>query len=64
VYLLVFHTYINEMHGSRSEIPSKKNLLRQRCTEGFNFSVKELKEFYCSKFGDNMTNHCHGGGTG
>jgi hypothetical protein len=23
VYLLVFHAYINEMHGSRSEIPSK-----------------------------------------
>jgi hypothetical protein len=23
VYLLVFHTYINEMHGSRSKIPSK-----------------------------------------
>jgi hypothetical protein len=25
VYLLVFHTYINEMHGSRSKIPSKKS---------------------------------------
>jgi hypothetical protein len=24
VYLLVFHTFINEMHGSRSKIPSKK----------------------------------------
>jgi hypothetical protein len=24
VYLLVFHVYINEMHGSRSKIPSKK----------------------------------------
>jgi hypothetical protein len=23
VYLLVFHAYINEMHGRRSEIPSK-----------------------------------------
>jgi hypothetical protein len=23
-YLLVFHVYINEMHGSRSKIPSKK----------------------------------------
>jgi hypothetical protein len=23
-YLLVFHAYINEMHGSRSKIPSKK----------------------------------------
>jgi hypothetical protein len=25
--LLVFHAYINEMHGSRSKIPSKKNLV-------------------------------------
>jgi hypothetical protein len=25
VYLLVFHAYINEMHGSRSKIPSKKS---------------------------------------
>jgi hypothetical protein len=25
VYLLVFHTYSNEMHGSRSKIPSKKS---------------------------------------
>jgi hypothetical protein len=24
VYLLVFHAYIKEMHGSRSKIPSKK----------------------------------------
>jgi hypothetical protein len=24
VYLLVFHAYVNEMHGSRSKIPSKK----------------------------------------
>jgi hypothetical protein len=24
VYLLVFHAYINEMHGSRSKITSKK----------------------------------------
>jgi hypothetical protein len=23
VYLLVFHAYVNEMHGSRSKIPSK-----------------------------------------
>jgi hypothetical protein len=25
VYLLVFHAYINEMHDSRSKIPSKKS---------------------------------------
>jgi hypothetical protein len=25
VYLLVFHAYINEMHGSRNKIPSKKS---------------------------------------
>jgi hypothetical protein len=25
VHLLVFHAYINEMHGSRSKIPSKKS---------------------------------------
>jgi hypothetical protein len=25
VYVLVFHAYIKEMHGSRSKIPSKKS---------------------------------------
>jgi hypothetical protein len=39
--LLVFHAYINEMHDSRSKIPSK-NLVRQRCAKRFNSGVKGL----------------------
>jgi hypothetical protein len=38
---LVFHAYINKMHGSSSKTPVK-NLVRQRCAEGFNSGVKWL----------------------
>jgi hypothetical protein len=30
------------MHGSRSKIPSKKNIVSQRWAEGFNSRVKGL----------------------
>jgi hypothetical protein len=42
LHLLVFYAYINKMQGSRSKIPIK-NLVRQRCVEGFNSGVKGLK---------------------
>jgi hypothetical protein len=38
---MVFHAYVDEMHGSRSKNPSK-NLVRECCAEGFNFGVKGL----------------------
>jgi hypothetical protein len=41
---LVFHAYINEMHGSRSKIPSKISR-QQRCAEGFNSGVKGVRSY-------------------
>jgi hypothetical protein len=41
VYLLVFHAYINEMQVQEAK-PQVKNLVRQRCGEGFNSGVKCL----------------------
>jgi hypothetical protein len=42
VDLLVFHAYINEMHGSWNKIPIKISLVWQRCAGGFNSVVKGL----------------------
>jgi hypothetical protein len=41
--MLIFPAYIKKMQGSRSKFPSK-NLIRQRCAEGFNSGVKGLME--------------------
>jgi hypothetical protein len=52
VYLLVFHAYVNEIHGSRSKIPSKKS--RQAALRGgFNSGIKGLRNGLTSEY-----NHC------
>jgi hypothetical protein len=43
--MLVFHAYINEMHGSRSKIRSKY-IVRQRGAEGGHSDFKGLNMFY------------------
>jgi hypothetical protein len=37
----VFHAYINEMHVQEAKFPVK-NIVRQRCVEGYNSGVKGL----------------------
>jgi hypothetical protein len=44
VYLLVFHAFINEMHGSKSKIPSKKS--RRYIYDISRLRVKETRR-YC-----------------
>jgi hypothetical protein len=41
LHLLGFHAYINEMQVQEAKSPVK-NLVRQRCAQGFNCSVKVL----------------------
>jgi hypothetical protein len=55
VYLLVYHAYVNEMHGSRSKIPSKKS--RQAALrEGIYSGVKGLtKKPRATKHSDRHT---------
>jgi hypothetical protein len=54
VYLLVFHAYIKEIHGSKRKI-ANQNLVRQSCAEGFNYGVKGLTE---KQYG-NLFKLCH-----
>jgi hypothetical protein len=44
LHLLVFNAYINDMHGSRSKIPSKKISSGSAARRNFNSGVKALNK--------------------
>jgi hypothetical protein len=62
VHLLGFRAYINEICGSNIKTPVK-DLVRQRCAEGFNFGVKGLNSLYLSFHLSAVNNLAATGGT-
>jgi hypothetical protein len=42
LHLFVFHAHVNETQVQKAKSPVK-NIVRQRCAEGFNSGVKGLK---------------------